>query len=132
MTFNLAIILRESAASLPDKDFLRFETRPPMTFAEVDAASDRVAGALIELGLAPGDKVAVQLGNSAEFVVSYFAILKAALVMVPLNPQLKSREITHHLLDSDAQLLITSEALSVEISTALDTARASPSSRSAP
>ncbi|HWD03754.1 MAG TPA: long-chain fatty acid--CoA ligase [Amycolatopsis sp.] len=105
MSFNLATILRESALAQPEKDFLRFPGGSH-SYAEVDERSGRVAAALRRRGLAPGDKVAVQLANGPEFVCSYFGILKAGLVMVPLNPLLKAAEIAYHLEDSDARLLI--------------------------
>ena len=119
MSFNLAIMLRESANSVPDKDFLRYASGA-MTYAEADVASGRVATALRGLGLEPGAKVAVRLANIPEFVLSYFGILKAGLTMVPLNPLLKVEEIAYHLDDSDARLLITSTMLADEVVTALE------------
>jgi len=118
MSFNLAIMLREAAKSAPDKRFLRFPTGS-MTFAEVDVASGRLATALRERGLGPGEKVAVRLANVPEFVISYFGILKAGLTMVPLNPLLKADEIAYHLDDSDSRMLITSAFLADEVGKAL-------------
>jgi long-chain acyl-CoA synthetase len=105
MSFNLAIMLRESARSFPDKDFLR-HAGGRLSYAEADDLSGRVAASLRGRGLPPGTKVAVQLPNVPEFVLAYFGILKAGLVMVPLNPLLKRDEIRYHLSDSDAVLLI--------------------------
>jgi long-chain acyl-CoA synthetase len=119
MSFNLAIMLRESANSVPDKDFLRFASGA-MTYAEADAASGRLAVALRGRGFSPGDKVAVRLANVPEFVISYFGILKAGLTMVPLNPLLKAAEIAYQLDDSDARMLITATMLEDEVLTALD------------
>ncbi|MBB4684224.1 long-chain-fatty-acid--CoA ligase [Amycolatopsis jiangsuensis] len=118
MSFNLATMLRESALAQPDKDFLRFPGGA-RTFAEVDGAAGAVAVALRARGLAPGDKVAVLLPNVPEFVVAYFGILKAGLVMVPLNPLLKAGEIAYHLADSDARLLIAADAVAQEAARAL-------------
>jgi long-chain acyl-CoA synthetase len=50
----------------------------------------------------------VQLPNVPEFVFAYFGILRAGLVMVPLNPLLTAPEIAYHLTDSDARLPVTS------------------------
>ena len=43
-------------------------------------------GAFIDMGLQPGDRVAIIAGNNRYFVVSYLAALGAGLVAVPLNP----------------------------------------------
>ncbi len=119
MSFNLAIMLRESATADPGKHFLRYASGA-MTYAEADDASGRVAVGLRRLGLEPGEKVALRLANVPEFVISYFGILKAGLTMVPLNPLLKAEEIAYHLDDSDSRLLITVTMLADEVVTALD------------
>lgn len=106
MSFNLATMLRESAVAHPDKVLLT-SADGTATYADVDAASGRVASTLLSLGLAPGDKVAVQLPNIPEFVIAYFGILKAGLTMVPLNPLLTSHEVAYHLTNSDSRLAIT-------------------------
>jgi long-chain acyl-CoA synthetase len=105
MSFNLAIMLRESARSFPDKDFLRF-AGGSLSYAQADDLSSRVAVSLRGRGLPPGTKVAVQLPNGPEFVLAYFGLLKAGLTMVPVNPLLKRDEIRYHLSDSDAAMLI--------------------------
>ncbi|ATY13010.1 long-chain fatty acid--CoA ligase [Amycolatopsis sp. AA4] len=105
MSFNLAAMLVESAAARPDKPFLHAGSHS-FSYAEVDGLSGRIAESLVWLGLEPGDKVAVQLPNVPEFVLACFGILKAGLVMVPLNPLLTAPEIAYHLRDSDARLLI--------------------------
>jgi long-chain acyl-CoA synthetase len=105
VSFNLAIMLRESARSFPDKDFLRY-AGGSLSYAQADDLSSRVAVSLRGRGLPPGAKVAVQLPNGPEFVLAYFGILKAGLTMVPVNPLLKRDEISYHLSDSDAVMLI--------------------------
>ncbi|MBC7277627.1 long-chain fatty acid--CoA ligase [Nocardioides sp.] len=110
MSFNLATMLRESAAARPDKPLMHAGDAA-FTYAEVDVLSGRVAASLRALGLEPGDKVAVQLPNLPQFVFCYFGILKAGLTMVPLNPLLTGPEVGYHLDDSDARLLVTLESL---------------------
>jgi long-chain acyl-CoA synthetase len=105
MTFNLATILGESASAHPRKAVALLDGRT-LTYAELDAASDRVAGALLGAGLGAGDRVGVKLPNSFEFLYAYFGILKAGLVMVPINPLLKTAEVGHMMEDSGAALLI--------------------------
>ena len=113
MSFNLATMLREARQSQPDKP-LCYIGDLAFTYAQIDEISGRVATSLLGQGLQPGDSVAVQLPNVPQFVFTYFAILKAGLVMVPLNPLLKAPEIAYHLDDSDSKLLITFEAFAGE------------------
>jgi long-chain acyl-CoA synthetase len=106
MSFNLATILRESAAARPDKiAVICGEFR--MTYAELDAASSRVAVGLARRGLRPGDAVGLQLPNVPQFVVAYFGILRAGCIVVPMNVLFKAPEAAHVLRDSGARMLIT-------------------------
>jgi long-chain acyl-CoA synthetase len=57
-----------------------------ITFAELDEDTDRLACAFTEMGTAPGDRVALLLGNSLRFVQVYLACLKSGVVVVPFNP----------------------------------------------
>jgi long-chain acyl-CoA synthetase len=106
VSLNLAVILRESARTHPEKDALLF-TGGSMSYAELDAASDRFAAALLADGLGPGDAVALQLPNLPQFVIAYFGILKAGCVVVPMNVLFKAAEVGYVLRDSGARLLIT-------------------------
>ncbi len=113
MSFNLATMLRESRLAQPDKPLCHIGDLT-FTYAQVDEISGRVATSLRALGLERGEKVAVQLPNLPQFLFTYFGILKAGLVMVPLNPLLRAPEITYHLQDSDARLLVTFEMFAEE------------------
>ncbi len=113
MSFNLAIMLRESANAHPDKPLVHINELT-FSYAQVDEISGRLASALLALGLQRGDKVAVQLPNLPHFLFTYFGILKAGLVMVPLNPLLKAPEVAYHLDNSDAKVLVTFEMFAEE------------------
>jgi long-chain acyl-CoA synthetase len=113
VSFNLATMLRESRASAPEKPLCHIGELS-FSYAQVDEISGRVATSLMGLGLAPGDKVAVQLPNVPQFLFTYFGILKAGLVMVPLNPLLKAPEVTYHLKDSESKMLVTFELFAEE------------------
>ena len=113
MSFNVATILRESANANPDKPLCHVNDLS-FTYAQVDEISGRVASALLATGLERGDKVAVQLPNLPQFLFTYFGILKAGLVMVPLNPLLRAPEVAYHLEDSDAKVLVTFEMFAEE------------------
>ena len=106
MSLNLAIILRESARAHPEKAALLF-TGGSVSYAELDAASDRFAAGLLTRGFRPGDAVALQLPNVPQFVVAYFGILKAGCVVVPVNVLFKAAEVGHVLRDSGSRMLIT-------------------------
>ncbi|MGW3151189.1 long-chain-fatty-acid--CoA ligase [Streptomyces sp. NPDC001177] len=108
MSFNLATTLRESTAASPDKPLIHFGDKT-FSYAQVHEIAGQVAAGLLAQGLEPDDKVAVQLPNIPQFLFAYFGILKAGLVMVPLNPLLTAPEVAHHLADSEAKLLVTFE-----------------------
>jgi acyl-CoA synthetase (AMP-forming)/AMP-acid ligase II len=108
MSFNLAVVLRESRNAHPDKPLCHIADQT-FSYAQVDEISGRIATSLRNLGVRRGDKVAVQLPNLPQFLFAYFGILKAGAVMVPLDPQLHAPEISYHLQDSGSRLLITFE-----------------------
>jgi long-chain acyl-CoA synthetase len=102
MVFNLAAMLSESARQSPEK-FVCRTASADVTYRELDERSGRFAAALLAAGLEPGDRVAVQLPNVPEFLTAYFGILKAGLVMVPLNPMLTAAESAYLLDHSGAR-----------------------------
>jgi long-chain acyl-CoA synthetase len=113
MSFNLAVMLRESRNVHPDKPLCHIAEQT-FSYAQVDEISGRIATSLRNLGVGRGDKVAVQLPNVPHFLFAYFAILKAGAVMVPLNPLLRAPEVGYHVHDSDSRLLITFETFADE------------------
>jgi long-chain acyl-CoA synthetase len=113
MSFNLATILRESAAASPDRPLLRIGSLE-LSYRQVDVMSGRVAAGLRAAGLQRGDTLAIQLPNLPEFVFAYFGALKAGVTVVPLNPLLKAPEVAYHLQDSGARLLVTFDAFAGE------------------
>src|ERR1022692_3621555 len=80
MSFNLAVILRETASASPGKPVALFPGGQ-LAYGELDALSDRLAAGLESSGLRPGDVVALQLPNIPQFLVAYFGILKAGCVV---------------------------------------------------
>jgi long-chain acyl-CoA synthetase len=106
MSFNLAVILTETARSAPNRPAAVYDGGQ-LTYSELDQASDRLAAALAAAGVAPGERVALQLPNIPQFRISYFGILKAGAVVVPLNVMLRAPEVAFHLGDSGAVVLIT-------------------------
>lgn len=80
-------------------------------FATLREHTDRLATALSDLGLKKGDKVALYLLNSPQFVISYFAALKIGCTVTPISPVYTSFEIKHQLEDSEARALICQDIL---------------------
>ncbi|MFG2472846.1 long-chain fatty acid--CoA ligase [Streptomyces canus] len=100
-TRNVSGLLTRTASGYPARTAIVFGG-DRISYAQLDAASNRVANLLIERGVRPGEKVAVSCTNIPQFTTIYFGILKAGAVVVPLNVLLKAREIAYHLNDSDA------------------------------
>ncbi|MFE9370653.1 class I adenylate-forming enzyme family protein [Streptomyces sp. NPDC006711] len=100
--------LRAAVARAPEHTALAyFDGR--LSYREVDALSDSVAGHLAERGLAGGERVALMLQNTPHFVIALLGAWKAGAVVVPLNPMYKSGEVAHVLADAEAAALICSE-----------------------
>jgi len=106
MSLNLSVMLVESAKRVPlHTAIIADDLR--MTFRDLDTASNQLAHGLASLGLRPGQKVLLMLGNIPEFAVCYYGILKAGGVVVPCNVQHKAREIEYLLSDSESVIAIT-------------------------
>lgn len=80
-----------------------------LSYADLDRQVSAVAGVLQQLAAA-GERVALWLPKSIEHVVLQFAIARAGLVSVPVNPVLKAAQVRHILEDSGAVLLISHRA----------------------
>jgi long-chain acyl-CoA synthetase len=107
---------RATAHRLPDAPATYYFDRA-ISFTELDRHSSSLAAALQELGVRPGDRVALYLQNLPQFWIGELAVWKAGAIVVPLNPMLKERELAYHLADSGTTVLIALESLA-------DTARA--------
>jgi len=105
MGLNLASIVTESAAADPAAVAVRLG-EIELTYGELDDRSARLAAVLREKGLQQGDRVGVMLPNVLEFPISYYGVLRAGGVVVPMNVLLKRREIAFYLEDSGAELLL--------------------------
>jgi long-chain acyl-CoA synthetase len=101
---NLATILTDSTARDPGHVAVRLDD-VELTYAQLDEASARVAGLLVQHGVAAGDRVGIMLPNVPYFPVCYYGILRAGAVVVPMNVLLKRREVAFYLGDSGAKLM---------------------------
>ncbi|MEU8431917.1 long-chain fatty acid--CoA ligase [Streptomyces sp. NPDC029216] len=113
MSLSVAAILAESAARRPDHPAVVFGTEE-LTYAHLWLRARKYASALAGLGVGPGDRVALLMGNSPEFPVAYFGALALGAVVVPVHALLKASEIDYVLRDSGATALICAGPLLVE------------------
>lgn len=77
-----------------------------ITYAEMNELTDRLAGALASMGVKKGDPVGIFLPNTPQFVIAYYAILKAGGTVVATNPLYTPREIEHQLNDSGVEIMV--------------------------
>ena len=75
----------------------------------------RVAGALRDLGVQPGDRVAVALKNRIEFIELLFGVARLGAIFVPLNFRLSAEEVAYALADSEARIVVAQEATRVAV-----------------
>ncbi len=101
-------LLRTTAARLPDKTAVIFEQQR-LTYRQLDAWSNQLAHAVMDIGLQKGDRVILATYNRPEFIVSFYALSKAGGVMSPMNPSYKAREVEHQVNDTEAQIAIVNE-----------------------
>ncbi len=108
--------LERSARLFPDK--IALIHRPVRaTYSEINNRADNLACYLISAGVQRGDRIAVLMENSLEYVVSYYGIMKAGAVAVPLNSDLKPEGLRYAIDDLEARILISSSKFEKTIST---------------
>jgi fatty-acyl-CoA synthase len=107
VSYNLDV----SAARYPDKTALLFyDTR--ISYAELRDTVDKLAGYLQQdCGVKRGDRVAIYLQNSPQFIMAYYAILRADAMVVPVNAMLTTDEVRHVMTDSGARVLFAAQDL---------------------
>ncbi|MEU8251353.1 long-chain fatty acid--CoA ligase [Nonomuraea sp. NPDC048916] len=105
---NLATLLEHSAREFPGREAVVADA-VRLTYAQVDRTANQVANALIALGVAPGDRVALSCPNVPEFPIVYYGILKTGAGVLPLNMLLTEREVAYHLRDSAARAYVCFE-----------------------
>jgi long-chain acyl-CoA synthetase len=109
-------ILSVAAARRPDKTALITATRS-LTYAELNDASTRAAGALLRRGVRPGRVVSLFGPNTWQWVVAYHAILKAGAIVNPINSMLTPPEVAYILGDAESTAILATAA---QVSTVAD------------
>jgi long-chain acyl-CoA synthetase len=107
---NAVAMFRATLGRDPDGDAIRyFDGR--ITFRELDRLTDAFAAALVDTGLAKGDRVALYLQNVPQFVIAQLGTWKAGGIAVSVNPMNRERELELLLQDSGARVLVTLQDL---------------------
>ena len=132
MIVNVADLLSQARTKRPDGVAVVTVATDPQqtsssaTWAEVDDLAGRTSAGLERLGLVAGNRVLIATGNRLEFVATYFAVLRARLVAVPVNPRSAGAELRRMAEDSGARVLVA-DASTVEL--AREVAREVPTLR---
>ena len=103
MSDNLASFVTDSAERVGDRPALKLDDTE-VTYSMLEEGSARVAGLLKSKGLEKGDRVGIMLPNVPYFPITYYGVLRAGGVVVPMNPLLKGREVQFYLEDPAAKL----------------------------
>ncbi len=115
---NLKLMLEEAAKQYGAKTAVVYGDRG-LSYAELDVASNKVANALIGIGVGKGDRVAMLLPNSPEFVAIYFGIVKIGGIAVPLDTKYKVDELTSLFNNSQPKVLVAENPLLESLASAL-------------
>ena len=101
-------VLEQRLGSDPDGPYLDV-LRTEITAAQVADAAGRIATALVELGIRPGDRVATLMDDSVEAILVWFGTLRAGAISVPINTAYKGDYLVHQLRDSASTVVVVDE-----------------------
>ena len=96
--------LDESARKYPDRACTIFKGAV-VTYKEMNAITDHIAAALVDMGVKKGDRVGMFMPNTPQFVMAYYGILKAGGVVVATNPLYTAPEIEHQASDAGIEIM---------------------------
>jgi long-chain acyl-CoA synthetase len=105
VTTSLPWLLLQAAEQSPRAPALVFFGRT-VTYGELNQQTASLAGALSNLGVAPGERLAIFLPNCPQLVITYHAALRLGAAVVMLNPLLSAKELGYQLADSRARRLV--------------------------
>jgi long-chain acyl-CoA synthetase len=110
---GLSANLAASKDRHPDRVALRCDDLT-LTYAQFDAAAERVATLLERAAIGPGDRVGLMLPNTPAFAIAFYGIMYRGGVAVPMNPLLKGREVEFFLSNTGAKALFGTPAFAEE------------------
>jgi fatty-acyl-CoA synthase len=104
-----------AAAKHPQRPAIDYYGRR-IAYRELKREVDALAGFLQQrCGVGRGERVLLYLQNSPQFVIAYYAILRADAVVVPVNPMNRSEELLHYLEDSQARIAFAGQDVAQHI-----------------
>ena len=103
--FSAPSAFTDSAARHSNRPAVVTESGSSWTYAQLDARRIEAARALIGLGIAPGDRVAIWAQNCEEWIVAGLAVHSVGAAIVPINTRMKGEEAGYVLTRSGARLL---------------------------
>ncbi|MGE5591381.1 MAG: long-chain-fatty-acid--CoA ligase [Bacillota bacterium] len=106
----LHALLDEAVRDYPDRTATIFKGKK-VTYRQLDHMAGRFARALREMGVNPGDRVAIMLPNVPQVVAAFYGALRAGAVVVMTNPLYVERELEHQLNDSGARVILALDLL---------------------
>src|SRR6266581_2263099 len=106
---NLGFFFDHSVARLPDKvaiiDLFGGKERRA-TYRQLDARMNHVASMLARLGVAPGERVAMVIGNRTEFIEFFFGSMRAGAIPLPLNTRLAAGTLDEIIMEAACALAV--------------------------
>ncbi len=105
--FLIHHFLEESARLYPDKVAL-VQGDVRLTYEEINSKANQFASWLVDQGVSPGDRITLILKNSPEYVISYYALLKAGAVAVPLSTDISAEALGRTIEEVGPSVLISS------------------------
>ncbi|MFF7749287.1 acyl-CoA synthetase [Streptomyces sp. NPDC007971] len=112
MEFNLADLFESVVDVVPDREALVHLDHPGtgaerrLTYAELDAAANRIAHHLVDSGIRPGEHLGLHLYNGVEYLQTVLACLKARIVPVNVNYRYVEEELVYLYRDADLAALV--------------------------
>ena len=111
--FNLEV----AATRYPHKTAYVYGGRT-LSFAELKQQAEALAGWLQAQGVGRGDRVAIYLQNCPQYVIAFYAVMRADAVVVPVNPMNRADEFEHYIVDPDTKVVICAADLAGFVATA--------------
>ena len=107
---SVAQNLADTAARQPDKVAIHYYGTQ-ITYAQLNDAVERLAGWLQSRGTARGDRVLLYMQNSPQWIIGYYAILRADAAVIPVNPMNRQAELEHLARDTGARIALAGSEL---------------------
>ncbi|MEG3630135.1 acyl-CoA synthetase [Streptomyces poriticola] len=125
MEYNLADLFESVVDVVPDREALVYADHPGtgaerrLTYAELDAAADRIGRHLLDSGVRPGEHLGLHLYNGVEYLQTLLGCLKARIVPVNVNYRYVEEELVHLYRDADLTALVFDAEFSDRVAGAL-------------